>query len=110
MTESATDFMAQVSYPGVRIFYPMENPSDRQILAEHVLACSHLRRRIEVAIGAKRWVLDGNRDERSACPECGARMVESSLAPGGQSLVCVRCAIEASVAGLDVHPGQQRTT
>lgn len=87
----------------------MDNPYDRQILAEHVMACSRSRRRVEVAIGEQRWVLDDDLRDRYECPDCGARMVKSSSTPSGDTQVCVRCAIEESATEIAPPSAQQLT-
>jgi hypothetical protein len=96
--------MAKMSYQGVHGFYPMMSPYDRQLCAEHILATSHLRHPVQVEIGADHWVVQRSCGLASQWPKCGGALFAYRYLPTKDRVVCVRCAIEDSVAGTPSAP------
>lgn len=105
----ARDPMAQVSYQGVKIFYPMGSPYDRQMLADHIVACSRHASRVDVEIGDHHWVLQRAALKRAQCPDCGGPLATACAAPSRSLQICVRCAIEDSAAGTSSPPAEYLT-
>ncbi len=110
MEQVAGDYVAQVSYQGVRMFFPLGSPYDRQLLADHMKACSQRQSEIEVEIGEQRWVLHRRGSGRSHCPDCGGSLATSCATRSRSRHVCVRCAIEDSAAGMSSPPAGQLTS
>lgn len=103
--------MAQLSYAGVRMVYPMTSPYERQLFAEHVTRCSKRHyQRVEVEIGDQRWTLHHAMVGRAECSRCGDTLHTFFEAPSGKRQLCVACAIEDSAAGTSSPPAQKRTS
>ncbi len=110
MQPHIADGTARVSYPGVRMFYSMDSPYERQLLAEHVLVCSQSRNQVQVEIGSHCWILQRTRVGRARCSVCGEPLHTFCETPTGEQRLCVACAIEDSAAGMSSPPAPEPTS
>lgn len=99
--------VAQVRYRGVRIYFPVASPYDRQLLAEHLLTAAHRKEHVEMDIGPYHWTLRGRRLRATRCVECHGPLFTACRAGAYSPEICIPCAIASSAVGTSSPPTQK---
>jgi len=96
--------VARVRYRGVRIYFSVGSAYDRQLLIEHLIACSHRKQHVEMDIGNVHWVLQGRHSSGACCPKCNGPMSSACHDTSSPADVCISCAIAVSAVGTSSPP------